>query len=268
MSGNTRYVSGLRDHMLTMAQGTNAATVAALADHQNPFAVVITCSDSRVVPEALFSCGLGSLFVIRNAGNTIGPAVVASVEYAVSVLHTPLVVVLGHLSCGAVTATVSAVAEDAARSAAAAAARAARSPEVADAGAAAGSRDDAAGAASPGSKTAPSTGMRVGLLERIEPAARWALEKTGVAMDDASTLERAVCLAVHENEQVQAARLVAASSILQAATAVTSGSEAEVSERARPVRVMCATYDTSTGAVEFDTPTGGNDASTACDCAT
>ena len=77
-----------------------------LAAGQRPFAVIISCSDSRVPPEIIFDCGLGDLFVIRNAGNIVDDIVIGSVEYAVSNLGTELVVVLGHSECGAVKAAV------------------------------------------------------------------------------------------------------------------------------------------------------------------
>ena len=73
---------------------------------QKPYAVVITCSDSRVVPEAIFSAGLGELFVIRTAGNVLGDSELASLEYAVEHLHARTVVVLGHTGCGAVHAAL------------------------------------------------------------------------------------------------------------------------------------------------------------------
>ena len=73
---------------------------------QKPFAVIITCSDSRVPPEILFDQGLGDLFVIRVAGNVIDSVVMGSIEYGAEHLHSPLIVVLGHKKCGAVTATV------------------------------------------------------------------------------------------------------------------------------------------------------------------
>ena len=79
------------------------AHIAVLAEHgQHPFAVVITCSDSRVAPEILFNCRLGDLFTIRTAGNVISDIEMGSVEYAVEHLHAQLVVVLGHTHCGAV----------------------------------------------------------------------------------------------------------------------------------------------------------------------
>ncbi|NLJ76093.1 MAG: carbonic anhydrase [Peptococcaceae bacterium] len=73
---------------------------------QNPFAIIITCSDSRVPPELIFDSGLGDLFVIRTAGNVLDPVGMGSAEYAVEHLGTPLLVVLGHDKCGAVQATM------------------------------------------------------------------------------------------------------------------------------------------------------------------
>lgn len=73
---------------------------------QRPYAVVVTCSDSRVIPESIFSAGIGELFVVRSAGNTIGEHELGSVEYAVSHLGCPLTVVMGHTHCGAVDAAI------------------------------------------------------------------------------------------------------------------------------------------------------------------
>lgn len=73
---------------------------------QHPYAVVISCSDSRVIPEAIFHAGIGELFTIRTAGNTIGDNELASIEYAVEHLNVPLVVVLGHTQCGAIHSAV------------------------------------------------------------------------------------------------------------------------------------------------------------------
>ena len=98
--GNARFVSGNlapKDHYDEDRQR--------LKQGQHPFAVVLCCSDSRVVPEILFDQKLGDLFVIRNAGNVVDEDVLGSIEYAVEHLESPLVVVLGHSSCGAVTAT-------------------------------------------------------------------------------------------------------------------------------------------------------------------
>jgi carbonic anhydrase len=82
---------------------------AALVSEQRPFAVVFGCSDSRLAAEIIFDRGLGDLFVVRTAGHVVGPEVAASIEYGVSVLGVPLVVVLGHDSCGAVRAAYDAV---------------------------------------------------------------------------------------------------------------------------------------------------------------
>ena len=73
---------------------------------QFPYAVIITCSDSRVVPEAIFSAGIGELFVIRVAGFVVNKTQLGSIEYAVDHLGSPLVVVLGHTNCGAVSAAL------------------------------------------------------------------------------------------------------------------------------------------------------------------
>ena len=81
----------------------------ALAQPQAPFAVLVSCSDSRVPPEILFRRGLGELFIVRNAGNTVDTVALGSIEYAVAVLGVPLVVVLGHERCGAVEAALSVV---------------------------------------------------------------------------------------------------------------------------------------------------------------
>ena len=79
-------------------------TRASLIDGQDPFAVILTCADSRVVPELIFDTGLGELFVVRVAGNIANHSSIASIEYAVAHLNVGLIVVLGHQNCGAVTA--------------------------------------------------------------------------------------------------------------------------------------------------------------------
>lgn len=73
---------------------------------QQPYAIIVTCSDSRVIPELIFSAGIGDLFVIRVAGNVIDPHQLGSIEYAASHLGTGLIVVLGHTHCGAVDAAI------------------------------------------------------------------------------------------------------------------------------------------------------------------
>ena len=101
--GNKRFVTGVRsvETMASQTQRTN------LASGQNPFAIILGCSDSRVPAEIVFDQGLGDLFVIRVAGNIVAPSQVGSVEFAAEQFGTPLVVVLGHTSCGAVQATIS-----------------------------------------------------------------------------------------------------------------------------------------------------------------
>lgn len=84
---------------------------AGLAETQTPTAVVFGCGDSRVAAELIFDQGLGDMFVVRTAGHVIDAAVLGSVEYAVAVLDVPLIVVLGHDSCGAVKATLAALDE-------------------------------------------------------------------------------------------------------------------------------------------------------------
>ncbi|MFI7076276.1 carbonic anhydrase [Micromonospora sp. NPDC049903] len=105
VAGNRRFVTDTLRH-----PNQNASHRAAVAAEQHPFAVIVGCSDSRLAAEIIFDRGLGDLFVVRTAGHTIGPEVLGSVEYAVSVLRTPLVVVLGHDSCGAVQAARAAAA--------------------------------------------------------------------------------------------------------------------------------------------------------------
>ena len=73
---------------------------------QQPYAIIVTCSDSRVIPESIFTAGIGDLFVIRVAGNVIDDHQLGSIEYAASHLGTPLIVVLGHTLCGAVDAAI------------------------------------------------------------------------------------------------------------------------------------------------------------------
>src|SRR5438309_4456682 len=97
--GNSRYTSGSLQHP---GQTTERRTE--LAKTQHPFATIISCSDSRVPPEIVFDQGLGDLFIVRVAGNVINDEGLGSVEYSVDHLGTRLILVLGHQSCGAVTA--------------------------------------------------------------------------------------------------------------------------------------------------------------------
>lgn len=103
MDGNKRYVSG---SLAKKDLGDNKRKELLMG--QKPFAIVITCSDSRVAPELLFDQGLGDIFVIRVAGNVVDPLALGSIEYAAEHLNSPLLVILGHEKCGAVGATVDA----------------------------------------------------------------------------------------------------------------------------------------------------------------
>ena len=103
--GNARFVSGTS---LNMAAGYHSRRIELVAG-QEPFAAVLSCSDSRVPPEIVFDQGLGDLFVIRVAGNIVTPPEIGSVEFAAKVLGTRLVVVMGHTFCGAVGAAVDAL---------------------------------------------------------------------------------------------------------------------------------------------------------------
>ncbi|MBZ9593573.1 carbonic anhydrase [Streptomyces yangpuensis] len=104
MAGNRRFVSGASEH-----PNQDAARRAETAPSQQPFAVLFGCSDSRLAAEIIFDRGLGDLFVVRTAGHVAGAEVLGSIEFGVSVLDAPLVVVLGHDSCGAVAAACSAL---------------------------------------------------------------------------------------------------------------------------------------------------------------
>lgn len=100
MDGNKRFVSREFIHK------NFAQEAADLKEGQAPFAVIVGCSDSRVPPEIIFDQGPGDLFVVRDAGNVIGPIELDSTMFAVNKLNTPLVIVLGHENCGAVKATL------------------------------------------------------------------------------------------------------------------------------------------------------------------
>ena len=100
-SGNERFV---KNASATVSLGAPARE--ALAKGQSPFAMVLSCADSRVPPEYIFNVGLGDLFVVRAAGEVVDRSVMASLEYGAEHLHIPLMVVMGHESCGAVQAAV------------------------------------------------------------------------------------------------------------------------------------------------------------------
>ena len=102
--GNDRFVAGDHWH-----PNQDAARRDSLTEGQTPFAVFFGCADSRVAAEIIFDRGLGDLFVVRTAGHVIDQAVLGSIEFGVAILDIPLIVILGHDSCGAVSATVDAV---------------------------------------------------------------------------------------------------------------------------------------------------------------
>ncbi|MFJ4168830.1 carbonic anhydrase [Paenarthrobacter sp. NPDC089714] len=102
--GNERFVSGESQH-----PNQDASRRSSLLEGQNPFAVIFGCADSRLAAEIIFDLGLGDAFVVRTAGQVIDDAVLGSLEYSISELKVPLIAILGHDSCGAVTATKGAV---------------------------------------------------------------------------------------------------------------------------------------------------------------
>jgi len=105
MNGNSRYVAGVSIRHDFRHERE------ALSTGQNPFAAVLSCADSRIAPEYCFDTARGDLFVCRIAGNFASDEMVASMEYAVQVLNTPLIMVLGHEACGAVDATIKSIKE-------------------------------------------------------------------------------------------------------------------------------------------------------------
>lgn len=104
LEGNKRYIEG----KMTSNSETTTAVREKLATGQKPYAIVLSCSDSRVPPEVIFDKSLGEIFVVRVAGNVPDPIILGSIEYAAEHLGSPLIVVLGHERCGAVTAAVDA----------------------------------------------------------------------------------------------------------------------------------------------------------------
>ena len=100
--GNARFVADVRD----ASNSTGMRRRHELTAGQEPFAIILGCSDSRVPAEIVFDQGLGDLFVIRVAGNIVAPSQIESVEFAADRFHTRLVVVLGHSNCGAILATL------------------------------------------------------------------------------------------------------------------------------------------------------------------
>ena len=98
--GNNRFLTDT-----SMLRNVSQERRDSLKDGQNPYVVIVSCSDSRVTPTTVFNAGLGEIFDVRLAGNVVDDDALGSIEYAVQHLNTPLVIVMGHQSCGAVTAT-------------------------------------------------------------------------------------------------------------------------------------------------------------------
>ncbi len=101
IKGNDRFVSG------QLSKKEHEKKRKEVLTGQKPFATILSCSDSRVVPEYIFDQGIGDIFIIRTAGNICDPIAIGSIEYGVEHLKTPILVLLGHTKCGAVTATCS-----------------------------------------------------------------------------------------------------------------------------------------------------------------
>jgi carbonic anhydrase len=95
IEGNRQFVNGKYD-----ARNITIETLRELATYQNPHACVLSCSDSRVVPELIFEAGIGELFVVRVAGITVADNIIESIEYAIKKLNVPLLILLGHDNCG------------------------------------------------------------------------------------------------------------------------------------------------------------------------
>ncbi|MBR6119143.1 MAG: carbonic anhydrase [Oscillospiraceae bacterium] len=102
MQGNAHY----QEHSRNPAELSDLIRLRTAHEGQQPRAAVLCCADSRVPPEHIFSAGIGELFVIRNAGNVLSTAALGSIEYAAAHLHVPLVLIMGHRGCGAVTAAL------------------------------------------------------------------------------------------------------------------------------------------------------------------
>jgi len=102
LRGNERFVAGRPDHPHQSAQRRREVSDTG----QQPYAIILSCADSRVPPEIIFDQGLGDVFVIRVAGNVLDDVILGTIEFAVAQLRTPLVMVLGHDQCGAIIAAV------------------------------------------------------------------------------------------------------------------------------------------------------------------
>ena len=104
LAGNRRYIDSRQRH-----PNQTSRRRAEISNSQEPFAVILGCSDSRVPPEVIFDRGMGDLFIVRIAGHVMNDMILGSIEYAADHLHTPLVMVLGHSKCGCVTAAIQGV---------------------------------------------------------------------------------------------------------------------------------------------------------------
>ena len=100
-AGNARFVEDKLDGQLQDSKRREGLT-----GGQEPYAIILSCADSRVVPELAFDVGLGEIFVVRVAGNVANTSSIASIEYAVAHIGSPVLIVLGHQACGAVTAAI------------------------------------------------------------------------------------------------------------------------------------------------------------------
>jgi carbonic anhydrase len=107
LQGNERYVQDKLEHPNRSLERRQA-----IASKQEPFATIVGCADSRVSPEIVFDQGVGDLFVVRVAGNVIGPLELDSIEYSIIHLHASVIVVLGHENCGAVDAVIKGTVQD------------------------------------------------------------------------------------------------------------------------------------------------------------
>ncbi len=107
LEGNKRYVNDALEHPNRTSDRREA-----LSSKQEPFAIVVSCSDSRVAPTIVFDQGIGDIFVVRVAGNVIGPLGLDSIEFATLYLHSSTILVLGHENCGAVNAVIKGTTKD------------------------------------------------------------------------------------------------------------------------------------------------------------
>ena len=107
LQGNERYVKDALEHPNRTSERREA-----VVSKQQPFAIIVGCADSRVSPEIIFDQGVGDLFVVRIAGNVIGPIELASIEYSAIYLHSSIILVLGHENCGAINAVIQGTTQD------------------------------------------------------------------------------------------------------------------------------------------------------------